>query len=189
PNSKVGHDYERLKSQCMRAMADLQSLQNQHTKTLKRCEEAVKEADFYHMLHSRVLGEQTQLKEEMEEQRRENGQLVREHNHLQQSCDELRRLRADDQKEAADLRLQQQQVMRERGSSEVLNQLYDAALDKLEAVKKEYDALSKRYGDKVATHNTDLGRLEQAEDENRRLLKQRDAAMQYQQQYSTSMRR
>lgn len=47
PNSKASHDYERLKSQCMRAMADLQSLQNQHTKTLKRCEEAVKEADFY----------------------------------------------------------------------------------------------------------------------------------------------
>lgn len=47
PNSKPSHDYERLKSQCMRAMADLQSLQNQHTKTLKRCEEAVKEADFY----------------------------------------------------------------------------------------------------------------------------------------------
>ncbi|MEQ2259696.1 Disks large 5, partial [Xenotaenia resolanae] len=47
PNPKASHDYERLKSQCMRAMADLQSLQNQHTKTLKRCEEAVKEADFY----------------------------------------------------------------------------------------------------------------------------------------------
>lgn len=47
PNSKAGHDYERLKLQCMRAMADLQSLQNQHSTTLKRCEEAVKKADFY----------------------------------------------------------------------------------------------------------------------------------------------
>ncbi|TNM99926.1 hypothetical protein fugu_012959 [Takifugu bimaculatus] len=162
PNSKPSHDYERLKSQCMRAMADLQSLQNQHTKTLKRCEEAVKEADFYHMLHSRVLGEQTQLKEEMEALRRDNAQLV----------------------------------MREKGSSEVLNKLYDTAMDKLEGVKKEYDALSKRYSEKVASHNTDLSRLEQAEEENRRLqkqmdalLKQRDSAIQYQQQCSTSMRR
>jgi predicted nuclease with TOPRIM domain len=79
--------------------------------------------------------------------------------------------------------------MRERGSSEVLNQLYDSAMDKLEGVRKEYDALSKRYSEKVANHNTDLSRLEQAEEENRRLLKQRDSAMQYQQQYSTSMRR
>ncbi|XP_041645264.1 disks large homolog 5a isoform X3 [Cheilinus undulatus] len=196
PNSKPSHDYERLKSQCMRAMADLQSLQNQHTKTLKRCEEAVKEADFYHMLHSRVLGEQTQLKEEMETLRRDNAQLVREHNHVKQNCEELKRLHVQDQKELADLRLQQQQVMREKGSSEVLNKLYDTAMDKLEGVKKEYDALSKRYSEKVANHNTDLSRLEQAEEENRRLqkqmdalLKQRDSAMHYQQQYSTSMRR
>uniref|UniRef100_A0A8C9XV61 Discs, large homolog 5a (Drosophila) n=1 Tax=Sander lucioperca TaxID=283035 RepID=A0A8C9XV61_SANLU len=196
PNSKPSHDYERLKSQCMRAMADLQSLQNQHTKTLKRCEEAVKEADFYHMLHSRILGEQTQLKEEMETLRRDDTQLVREHNHLKQSCEELKRLHSQDQKELADLRLQQQQVMREKGSSEVLNKLYDTAMDKLEGVKKEYDALSKRYSEKVANHNTDLSRLEQAEEENRRLqkqmdalLKQRDSAMHYQQQYSTSIRR
>ena len=28
-------------------MADLQALQNQHSGTLRRCEEAVKKADFY----------------------------------------------------------------------------------------------------------------------------------------------
>uniref|UniRef100_A0A1A7WI65 Discs, large homolog 5a n=1 Tax=Iconisemion striatum TaxID=60296 RepID=A0A1A7WI65_9TELE len=196
PNPKAGHDYERLKTQCMRAMADLQCLQNQHTKTLKRCEEAVKEADFYHMLHSRVLGDQGQLKEEMETLRRDNAQLVREHNHLKQNCEELKRLHGQDQKELSDLRLQQQQVMREKGSSEVLNKLYETTMDKLEGVKKDYDALSKRYSEKVASHNTDLSRLEQAEEENRRLqkqmdalLKQRDSAMHYQQQYSTSVRR
>uniref|UniRef100_A0A4W5MW63 Discs, large homolog 5a (Drosophila) n=1 Tax=Hucho hucho TaxID=62062 RepID=A0A4W5MW63_9TELE len=196
PNSKASHDYERLKSQCMRAMADLQSLQNQHTKTLKRCEEAVKEADFYHMLHSRVLGDQSQLKEELDVLRRDHTQLVREHNHLKQSCEELRRLHSEDQKEVADMRRQQQEVMRENGSSEVLNKLYDTAMDKLEGVRKEYDSLSKRYSEKVANHNTDLSRLEQVEEENRRLqkqmdtlLRQRDTAIHYQQQCSTSMRR
>ncbi|KAL6487298.1 hypothetical protein MHYP_G00039240 [Metynnis hypsauchen] len=195
PNSKAGHDYERLKTQCMKAMADLQSLQNQHTKTLKRCEEAVKEADFYHMLHSRLLSDQSQLKEEMEVMRRDNAQLVREHNHLKQSCEELKRLHSEDQKEVADMRLQQQQVIRENGSSEVLK-LYDTAMDKLEGLKKEYDSLSKRYSEKVANHNTDLSRLEQAEEENRRLqkqletlIKQRDTAIHYQQQYSASIRR
>lgn len=88
------------------------------------------------------------------------------------------------------------QVIRENGSSEVLNKLYDTAMDKLEGVKKEYDVLSKRYSEKVASHNTDLSRLEQVEEENRRLqkqtdalLKQRDTAIQYQQQWSSSMRR
>ncbi|XP_048843263.1 disks large homolog 5a isoform X4 [Brienomyrus brachyistius] len=196
PNSKLSHDYERLKMQCMKAMADLQSLQNQHTKTLKRCEEAVKEADFYHTLHSRLLTDQSQLKEEMDSMKRDNSQLVREHNHLKQNCEELRRLHEEDLKEAADMRLQQQQVLRENGSSEILNKLYDTAMDKLEGVKKDYDALRKRYNEKTANHNTDLSRLEKAEEENRRLqkqtdilMKQRDSAIHFQQQYSSSLRR
>ncbi|KAG7266077.1 hypothetical protein CRUP_002555 [Coryphaenoides rupestris] len=48
PNSRMGQDYERLKMQCVKAMTDLQALQNQHSSTLKRCEDAVKKADFYH---------------------------------------------------------------------------------------------------------------------------------------------
>ncbi|XP_066550032.1 disks large homolog 5a isoform X3 [Amia ocellicauda] len=196
PNSKPSHDYERLKMQCMKAMADLQSLQNQHTKTLKRCEEAAKEADFYHTLHSRLLSDQSQLKEEMDTMKRESSQLVREHNHLKQTCEELKRLHDEDQKEVAEMRVQQQQVMRENGSSEILNKLYDTAMDKLEGVKKDYDALRKRYNEKIANHNTDLSRLEQAEEENRRLqkqidmlMKQRDTAIHYQQQCSSSLRR
>ncbi|MBN3283844.1 DLG5 protein, partial [Polyodon spathula] len=196
PNSKPSHDYERLKTQCMKAMADLQSLQNQHTKTLKRCEEAVKEADFYHMLHSRLLSDQSQLKEEMDSMKKESTQLVREHNHLKQSCEELKRLHDEDQKEVTDLRIQQQQMLRENGSSEMLQKLYDTAMDKLEGVKKDYDALRKRYNEKIANHNTNLSRLEQAEEDNRQLqkqldviIKQRDSAIHYQQQYSSSLRR
>lgn len=61
--------------------------------------------------HNRLLSEQSQLKEEMEVMKRENGKLVREHNHLKQSCEELRRLHSEDQREVADMRLQQQQVL------------------------------------------------------------------------------
>uniref|UniRef100_A0A3B5BFG6 Disks large homolog 5-like n=1 Tax=Stegastes partitus TaxID=144197 RepID=A0A3B5BFG6_9TELE len=186
PNAKAGHDYERLKLQCMKAMADLQSLQNQHSTTLKRCEEAVKKADFYHTLHSRLASEHTQLKEELEAVRQDNIQLVREHNHVKQACEELRRLHDDDQREVADMRMLHQQVMRE-GSSDVLNKLYDTAVDKLEAMKSDYEALRKHYNDKTANHNADLSRLDQAEEENHRLqkqldmlLKQRDAAIHYQ---------
>lgn len=85
--------------------------------------------------------------------------------------------------------------MRE-GSSDVLNKLYDTAVDKLEAVKSDYETLRKCYNDKLASHNADLSRLDQAEEENHRLqkqldmlLKQRDAAIHYQQQYSSSIRR
>ncbi|XP_071318904.1 disks large homolog 5-like isoform X1 [Trachinotus anak] len=195
PNSKAGHDYERLKLQCMKAMADLQSLQNQHSTTLKRCEEAVKKADFYHTLHSRLASEHAQLKDELEAVRQDNIQLVREHNHVKQACEELRRLHDEDQREVADMRMLHQQVMRE-GSSDVLNKLYDTAMDKLEAMKSDYEALRKRYNEKTASHNADLSRLDQAEEDNHRLqkqlemlLKQRDAAIHYQHQYSSSIRR
>lgn len=47
PYRRLNPDYERLKIQCVRAMSDLQSLQNQHTNALKRCEEVAKETDFY----------------------------------------------------------------------------------------------------------------------------------------------
>ncbi|KAK2820482.1 hypothetical protein Q5P01_023441 [Channa striata] len=194
PNSKASHDYERLKLQCMKAMADLQSLQNQHSTTLKRCEEAVKKADFYHTLHSRLASEHAQLKGELEAVRQDNVQLVREHNHIKQACEELRRLHDDDQREVADMRMLHQQVMRE-GSSDVVNKLYDTAVDKVEALKSDYEALRKRYNEQMASHNADLSRLDQAEEENHRLqkqmemlLKQRDAAIHYQQQYSTIRR-
>ncbi|XP_015680873.1 disks large homolog 5 [Protobothrops mucrosquamatus] len=196
PNPKPNHDYERLKIQCMKAMSDLQSLQNQHTKTLIRCEEAAKEADFYHMLHSRLLGDQSQLKEDMDALKRKNSQFVREHNHLQQLCEEMKRHHEEDQKEITNLRSQQQQVMKQNGSSEILNKLYDTAMDKLEVVKKDYDALRKRYNEKIASHNSDLSRLEQIEEENKclqkqmdMLMKQRDTAIHFQQQCSTSLRR
>ncbi|XP_030195412.1 disks large homolog 5 isoform X2 [Gadus morhua] len=195
PHSRSGQDYERLKMQCMKAMADLQSLQNQHSSTLKRCEEAVKKADFYHTLHGRLASEQAQLKEETEALRLDNMQLLREHGHSTQACDELRRLRQGDLRDAADMRTLHQQVMRE-GSSDVLSKLYDATAEKLAAARRDYEALRKRYGEQTASHNADLGRLAQADGENQRLqaqldalLQQRDAAVHRQQQYSSTGRR
>ncbi|KAM9773261.1 disks large homolog 5-like [Syngnathus typhle] len=194
PNWKAGHDYERLKLQCMKAMGELQSLQNQHSGTLKRCEEAVKKADFYHTLHSRLAGEQGQLKDELEALRLDNVQLRRQHDHAKHNCEELRRLRDDHQREVADMRLLHRQAIRE-GSSDALNKLYDSAVDKLESVRSDYEDLRKRYDDETADHNADLSRLDHALEEKRRLqkqldvlTKQRDAAVLYQQQYSSSIR-
>ncbi|XP_055131565.1 disks large homolog 5 isoform X4 [Symphalangus syndactylus] len=196
PYHRLNPDYERLKIQCVRAMSDLQSLQNQHTNALKRCEEVAKETDFYHTLHSRLLSDQTRLKDDVDMLRRENGQLLRERNLLQQSWEDMKRLHEEDQKEIGDLRAQQQQVLKHNGSSEILNKLYDTAMDKLEVVRKDYDALRKRYSEKVAIHNADLSRLEQLGEENQRLLKQtemltqqRDTAIQLQHQCALSLRR
>ncbi|XP_044152385.1 disks large homolog 5 isoform X2 [Bufo gargarizans] len=196
PSPKLTPDYERLKVQCMKAMSELEALQSQHSKALKKCEEAAKEADFYHTLHSRVLSDQTQLQEDSESLRRKHTQLQREFTHLQQSCQDLKRMHDADQKEISEMRRQQQLVVKQNGSSELINKLYDTALDKLEIVKKDYDSLRRQYNEKVSSHNLDLGRLEQSEEEKRSLqkqleglMKQRDSAMHLQHQYSSSMRR
>lgn len=196
PSVKSGHDYERLKLQCMKAMSDLQSLQNQHTKTLKRCEEAVRDAEYYHTLHGRAVGEHTQLRDELEAVKQNYMQHLQQHSQLQQTCDELRRIHDNDQREVTDMRLQQQQVMRENGSSDLMNKLYDTDHSKLEVMKQENDALRKRYNEKMANHSADLSRLEQMEEENRRLqkqldvlLKQRDSTLHFQQQYNSSVMR
>lgn len=56
------------------------------------------------------MSEHGQLKEELEVVRQDNIQLVREHNHVKQACEELRRLHDDDQREVADMRMLHQQV-------------------------------------------------------------------------------
>lgn len=61
-------------------------------------------------LHSRLASEHAQLKDELEVVRQDNIQLVREHNHVKQVCEELRRLHEDDQREVADMRMLHQQV-------------------------------------------------------------------------------
>lgn len=69
---------------------------------------------FCHLLstlHGRLAGEHAQFKEELEVVRQDNIQLVRENNHIKQACEELRRLHDDDQREVADMRLLQKQVL------------------------------------------------------------------------------
>jgi chromosome segregation ATPase len=71
-------------------------------------------------LHSRLLSDQTQLKDDVDMLRRENGKLRRERNLLQQSWEDMKRLREEDQKEIGDLRAQQQQVgLRSWGQAKV----------------------------------------------------------------------
>lgn len=65
---------------------------------------------YFSTLHSRLLSDQTQLKDDVDMLRRENGQLLRERNLLQQSWEDMKRLHEEDQKEIGDLRAQQQQV-------------------------------------------------------------------------------
>ena len=45
--TQSSRDYDWLKSQCDWAMSELQSLRTDHQDTVKKCEQAVKEADLH----------------------------------------------------------------------------------------------------------------------------------------------
>ena len=56
-HDKSSRDYDWLKSQCDWAMSELQSLRSDHQDTVKKCEQAVKEADLHrHNYKVRVRG-------------------------------------------------------------------------------------------------------------------------------------
>lgn len=61
-----------------------------------------------------MASEHAQMKEELQALRQDNIQLVREHNHVKQACEELRRLHDEDQREVSDMRMLHQQVSIQR---------------------------------------------------------------------------
>ncbi len=63
---------------------------------------------------------------------------------LEHEVTEMRTLSLENKEEIDQLRQQQREVISESGSSEVLNKIYDSAVDKYESLKTDYDNLRKR---------------------------------------------
>ncbi|XP_066304594.1 disks large homolog 5-like isoform X2 [Branchiostoma lanceolatum] len=169
------HDYERINAQCSEAMAELDSLKRQHVNTVERCDQAIKEADYHRNLENKLMHEQTELRHEMEVLKQHEMEAVSDRNRYLQELNELKRIREEEQQEMEDLRNQQRQVIRESGSSEILNQMYDTAVNKLDDLRKDYDTLRRRYADLMAKYSTSISRLEKAEEDNRRLKAEKEA--------------
>ncbi|XP_035670102.1 LOW QUALITY PROTEIN: disks large homolog 5-like [Branchiostoma floridae] len=169
------HDYERINAQCSEAMAELDSLKRQHVNTVERCDQAIKEADYHRNLENKLMHEQTELRHEMEVLKQHEMEAVSDRNRYLQELSELKRIREEEQQEMEDLRNQQRQVIRESGSSEILNQMYDTAVNKLDDLRKDYDTVRRRYADLMAKYSTSISRLEKAEEDNRRLKAEKEA--------------
>uniref|UniRef100_A0A8C2HGJ1 Discs large MAGUK scaffold protein 5 n=1 Tax=Cyprinus carpio TaxID=7962 RepID=A0A8C2HGJ1_CYPCA len=156
PSVKPGHDCERLKLQCMKAMSDLQSLQNQHTKTLKRCEEAVRDADYYHTAslslcvqelnsalldRDRAIREKTELLEKYCHEVQDKAETQKE---LSQACKDIEMVREERdvaRKERTEAIIQRDQLLREYYQA---RQKQDSATLDMERVSKELEVLRKQ---------------------------------------------
>ncbi|KAL4239354.1 Disks large 5 [Mactra antiquata] len=180
-NGQSGHnrDYDWLKSQCERAMSELQALKLQQTDNTKRYEAVMNESDSYRQSYMSTLGQLQQCREEVSEIRSQNHDLIAENKRMEQEVKNLNKLREEDRQEMSELRKHQRDLVSTTGSSEVLN-----ALDMYDRIKQEYDSLRERYTNLVSSNSALVAKLESSQEEITQLKKQyqevcteRDAAV------------
>ncbi|KAK4296064.1 hypothetical protein Pmani_031414 [Petrolisthes manimaculis] len=163
-------DYENLKMQCEKAMAEVQGLLKQNMEITRKYENTMKEVDYYRKQERAAYTALQNLRMQYEE-------VVAEKQKLEREVTSLQTIMEDDRKEIADLRRQQQEAITQEGSGEAINQLYMTTMRKYEAIKEEYDSIRKRYSDLVASHSNNISKLDLTQEEVSRLKKQYDEMM------------
>ncbi|XP_037785436.1 disks large homolog 5-like isoform X4 [Penaeus monodon] len=168
-------DYESIKLQCEKAMAEVQGLLKQNVDLTRKYENCMKEVDYYKKQERAAYTALQNLRMQYEE-------VVAEKQKLEREVTSLQTIMEDDRKEIADLRRQQQvsnllEAMSQEGSGEAINQLYMTTMRKYEAIKDEYDSIRKRYSDLVASHSNNISKLELTQEEVSRLKKQYDEVL------------
>merc|ERR1719412_599193 len=131
---------------------ELQSAKKQQSEAMQKCEQATKDAEFYHT--------------EAETMRSRYNEVIVEKQRLEQDVNSLRLFMEDERKEMAELRRQQQEVLNaEGGPGESLSIMYGTLLRNYEAVKEDYSLIRKRYDDLVSSHSAAVNKLEHSQEE------------------------
>ncbi|XP_076400887.1 disks large homolog 5-like [Peromyscus maniculatus bairdii] len=113
--------YEDLRMEHEEVMNDLQRLQNENKEASEKVDELANLTVFYRGLHSQVLMEHTQLKEQVAMLRQENNNRTEDWVLLKIHLEALKLMCEDQEEETSDLQNQQQQAFeRLEGSLQVL---------------------------------------------------------------------
>ncbi|XP_061197090.1 disks large homolog 5-like isoform X2 [Saccostrea echinata] len=169
------HEYDRLKSQCERAMSEVQSLKRSQEETIRRCEQAMRESESNRQRYKATLGNLQQSKEEIEHLHSEIKKLESEKEILQQDLLNYRNLQDEDKQEISDLHKQLRTVISEKGSTDGIARLYEETLKKYEVLKEDHDLQRKEYTEIFTKHNELMAKFGLCKDENLKLLKQNEA--------------
>ncbi|XP_076400193.1 disks large homolog 5-like [Peromyscus maniculatus bairdii] len=113
--------YEDLKMEHEEVMTDLQRLQNENTEASEKVDELANLTVFYRGLHSQVLMEHTQLKDQVAMLRQENKNRIEDWVLLKHHLEALKLICEDQEEQTSDPQTQQQQEFeRLEGSLQVL---------------------------------------------------------------------
>lgn len=167
-NGDWHQEYHRLRSQCERAMSEVQSLKRSQEDTIRRCEQAMRESESNRQRYIATLGNLQQSKEEIEHLHGEIKKLESEKKILEQ---EYRNLQDEDKQEISDLRKQLRTVISEKGSTDGMARMYDETLQKYELLKEDHDLQRKDYTEIFTKHNDLMSKFGMCKDENTKLMK------------------
>ncbi|XP_055954932.1 disks large homolog 5 [Patella vulgata] len=167
-------NYEWLRSQCEHAINELQSMKQQYAETMKRCDQAVKEAEHYRGQNKSLLSKLSKISEDKKMVESQNNEFSSIKQRLEHEIDRLQQLREEDKQEMEEMRKQQRKVVNSSGSNEVLNEMYDTAMQRYDTLKRDYDALRERCEQTSATEITTENQMEILTEENLRLKKRCD---------------
>merc|ERR1712079_742729 len=132
-----------------RLLHELQMSKKQQADALKKCEQAIKDAEFYHA--------------EAESLRGRCNEILIEKQRYEQEVNSLRIFVDEERKEMAELRRQQQDVLNAAEGGEPYSLMYSQLLQNYENVKDDYSLLRKRYDDLVASHSAAVSKLEHSQ--------------------------
>ncbi|XP_038060075.1 disks large homolog 5-like isoform X2 [Patiria miniata] len=157
-------NYEQLRSECKRAIIELENLKRQHSEVMEKFDHANREAEYCRNKYRSSAETAEQLRMELQAKMCECAEVNADWDQAKKEIIDLRQTHENDLKELSELRMQNREVMNQRGSSEVLNKMYDTAWDKYEGLKREYEALKQRNADLTSRNsisNFNIGRMEE----------------------------
>ncbi|XP_071954116.1 disks large homolog 5-like isoform X2 [Antedon mediterranea] len=152
-----------------RLSSDLEDLKSSY-------DQALREVDYYRKQHNNVMKHNETIKEEVQALKLDKSDLQGK---LNQSIKEFQNLKLhndENYKELMELRRQNREVILS-GSSEVLNKMYDTALDRWEALKKDYEALRKSHLDLISDFSYHKSILEQKNEDCTQLQKRNESLL------------
>lgn len=89
-------------------MRELQVLRRQHTETMRKCDSAMKDAEFFRMQHKLAVTKFNQLQSENLALKAQHNEELADKHRLEQEVANLQKFCEEDRKEMAELRRQQQ---------------------------------------------------------------------------------
>ena len=151
--SDKSRDYEWLKSQCDQAMNELMSLKLQHGETVKKCDHARKEADTHRLQYKHTKEKLDGVAAELHLQKTRYHESMAESQRLEHELLHLQKQRDQERAEMLELRQHQQAVLGERGTKDVINQMYESLVVKYEAAKQDLNDMRREYSEATKSCN------------------------------------